>query len=82
MNYHYNNLFKKGFEISPRNRLQRNKYDHNVQLYFYFLNNDEIVKDKFHELGIRDVDKKVKKINEGKRFFLEYVGDNKYFIIK
>jgi len=83
-NLYYNNLFKKELVIAKGTKIVHNKHNHdiNIQLYNHLMNNDEINRDTMTEIGVRVIDRKVKKINDGGKFFLEDVGNGKYYIIK
>jgi hypothetical protein len=73
-------LFKKNTKISYY--VSNQKREVNSVLYLYFLENDEITKEKMSLLGVNNNDAKVRFINEGKRFFLEDVGDKYYIFIE
>lgn len=81
INY-YNRVFDKGYVMPKRLMYSRAKNDTTIVLYLYMINNDTITNDILNKIGVRDIDRKVKLINNGGNFFLEYVGDGKYYIIK
>jgi len=67
------NLYKKKTSISLY--VIDKPHDTNALLYKHFISQGEITKDRMYEYGVRDVDKKVRHVNEGGRFYLEDIGE-------